>query len=121
MNNRFLLIAFAALLSACGGQPSGVLYSVALSCTPTTLVVGQSGTCTAIAKDSAGNAIAPQPSYFFSSSDSGVVSVSSSGAIKASAVGSVQIAAITNPPAASKSSLPVMVQVTAPSGAIPVR
>jgi uncharacterized protein YjdB len=117
MKNGFLLVGFAALLSACGvGQSSGPLYSVALSCTPTTLTVGQSGACAAIAKDAAGNAISPQPSYFFSSSNASVASVSNKGVIKASAVGSVQIAALTNPPAAAKSSLPVTVQVIAPTG-----
>jgi hypothetical protein len=105
--------ALLGLLSACNGVPltDNTPYGIVLTCTPVSLTVGQTGSCSATAKDKAGVAISPQPSFEFSSSNANSVSVSSTGVIKGLANGNADVAATVS--AARVSSLPVTVRVGA--------
>jgi hypothetical protein len=98
---RFALYALASLagLSACNGTPPVVnppanTSGVVLACTPASLGLYATATCSATVKDAGGNLVSPQPDVTLRSSDENVVTVNNlSNTIQGLALGNATITA----------------------------
>ncbi len=111
--------------------PPDTLPSIALTCTPTSIAVGTSSNCSAIAKDSSGTNLATQPTFTFTSSDTGKATVSSAGVVTGAATGTSNITASAGGITSNSVSMTVtssnggtanydVVKIPAPQGAVQV-
>jgi hypothetical protein len=124
MNSRhgFLIsglgsLALLVALSACGSSSAGGSVGgggnpsnpITVTCTPNKLGLYQTGKCSVVVKDKAGNPVSPQPDPYFSSSDENIVQIDGYGGFGTYAIGS---ATITVDVSGYGKSLPTTVEVT---------
>ena len=132
MNSRhgFLIsglgsLALLVALSACGSSSAGGGGSVGgggnppsspitVTCAPAKLGVYQSGKCSAVVTDKAGNPVSPQPNFSFSSSDENIVQIGATGGFGTYAIGTATITVFAP---VYGNSLPTTVEVTAAGSA----
>lgn len=82
------------LLADATPTSGGTLSSIVLSCNPASIAVAATSNCTAVGKDSSGNALSTQPAFSYASSDPSKASIgATSGVATGVAVGSTNITA----------------------------
>lgn len=67
--------------------------SITVTCTPGTVDIGQTSTCTAVARDNAGAPLQTQPTFTWSIKTGSAATVNASGVVTGTAVGTVTVAA----------------------------
>ena len=85
--------------------------SIGLSCTPVSIAVAATSTCTAVYKDASGTAVTPQPVFSWTTTDAGRGKVDGKGVVTGVAAGSVKI----NATARGIRSNDVSITITAPA------
>lgn len=91
----FLIAALVSCPDTTTPPPTNpTLLSILLTCTPNSIAIAATSTCTATAHDSSGTALTPQPAFTFSSSDTTKASVSSAGVVTGVAAGNSSVTAL---------------------------
>jgi hypothetical protein len=107
---------YAVLVNSTSNPPANnTVSSIVLSCAATSLNVAATTTCQASARNSAGVAVAPQPAFTFTSSDTGKATVSGGGVVTGVAAGSSNITAVSS--GVTSNAVAVVVNAVNPGGA----